>query len=680
MIPQQIQNQVNELRQTLNQHNHYYYVLDEPQIPDSEYDKLLHTLQDLETQYPELITPDSPTQRVGATPALAFDPVQHELPMLSLGNAFNADDVGDFNQRVCERLKRAQSEYVAEPKLDGLAISLRYEQGILVQAATRGDGSQGENVTQNVRTIKAIPLRLQGSDYPPILEVRGEIFMTKKGFHALNAKQRANNDRIFANPRNAAAGSLRQLDSRITATRPLNFYAYAVGIVESANLPPKHYAMLQQLKAWGLPVSSLIQVVNEVKGCLDYYEKILQQRDSLDFDIDGVVYKVNDFKAQETLGFVSRAPRWAVAHKLPAQEALTQVLAIEIQVGRTGALTPVARLAAVNVGGVVVTNATLHNLDEVRRKDIRVGDTVIVHRAGDVIPEVVRVQLEQRPADTQLFEMPETCPVCDSKTLRIEGEAVIRCSGGLFCSAQRKQALEHFVSRRAMDIEGLGSKIIEQIIEKSLVTNLADIYSVSRVQWAGLERMGDKSAANLINALQKSKQTTLARFLYALGIREVGETTARLLATYFGQLDKLMQASTAQLEAIDGVGTVVANNIYSFFREPHNIEVIEQFKNHGLYWAEHEVQIAEIETLPLKGKTIVLTGTLQTMTRDDAKQYLQDLGAKVSGSVSKKTHLVVAGEKAGSKLDKAQQLDIEVLDETQFIKFLENFNNSTGND
>ncbi|MCV6636292.1 NAD-dependent DNA ligase LigA [Candidatus Albibeggiatoa sp. nov. NOAA] len=672
MIPQAIQQQADELHRTLNQHNYNYYVLDEPQIPDSEYDKLLRTLQALEAQYPDLITPDSPTQRVGATPLTAFDSVKHEVPMLSLGNAFDDTEVSDFNQRVCERLKLAQVDYVAEPKLDGLAISLRYENGILVRAATRGDGHQGEDVTQNVKTIKAIPLRLQGEDFPPVLEVRGEVFMTKQGFHKLNEQQRANDDKVFANPRNAAAGSLRQLDSRITATRPLSFYSYAVGVVEQADLPAQHYDMLQQLKTWGLPVSPLIQVVTEVKGCLDYYQQILQQRDDLDFDIDGVVYKVNDLAAQETLGFVSRAPRWAVAHKLPAQEAITQVLAIEVQVGRTGALTPVARLAPVNVGGVTVTNATLHNLDEIRRKDVRAGDTVIVHRAGDVIPEVVRVQLEQRPADTQIFEMPETCPVCDSKTIQAEGEAVIRCSGGLFCAAQRKQALEHFASRRAMDIDGLGSKIIEQVVDKSFVKSLADIYQVSHAQWAGLERMGDKSANNVVKALENSKDTTLARFLYALGIREVGETTARLLAQHFGQLDTLMQAGTKQLEAVDGIGEVVAKSIYTFFREPHNIEVIEQLKAHGVHWPEHEVTSEQpsAETQPLQGKTIVLTGTLHEMTRDEAKQRLQDLGAKVSGSVSKKTHLVVAGEKAGSKLDKAQQLGIDVLDEAQFIQFL----------
>jgi DNA ligase (NAD+) len=668
MIPQSVQQQASELRHTLNQHNYYYYVLDEPRIPDSEYDKLLRRLQDLETQYPQLITPDSPTQRVGAKPLSAFEPVQHQIPMLSLGNAFNSDEVSDFDQRVCERLKVSQVDYVAELKLDGLAISLRYERGILVRAATRGDGYQGEDVTQNVKTIKAIPLRLQDENYPPVLEVRGEVFMTKQGFYKLNEQQRANNNKIFANPRNAAAGSLRQLDSRITATRPLHFYSYAVGVVEQAQLPEQHYDMLQQLKSWGLPVSPLTQVVWQVEGCLDYYQHILQQRDELDFDIDGVVYKVNNLAAQKKLGFVSRAPRWAIAHKLPAQEALTQVLAIEVQVGRTGALTPVARLKPVNVGGVTVTNATLHNIDEVRRKDVRVGDTVIVHRAGDVIPEVVRVELTQRPADTTLFEMPMTCPVCDSKTVRIEGEAVIRCSGGLFCAAQRKQALEHFASRRAMDIDGLGRKIIEQIVDKSMVNSLADIYSLSHAQWAGLERMGDKSAANLMNALQNSKQTTLARFLYALGIREVGEATARLLAQQFGQLDKLMQATVNELEAINDVGPVMAKHITSFFREPHNIEIIAQLKAHGIQWAEHEVQQAE--TLPLQGKTIVLTGTLQNMTRDEAKQRLQHLGAKVSASVSSKTDLVVAGEKAGSKLDKAQKLEIEVLDEAQFLDFL----------
>ncbi len=667
MIPQTIQQQISELRHTLNQHNYYYYVLDQPRIPDSEYDRLLHRLQDLETQYPQLVTADSPTQRVGAAPLAAFETVKHQIPMLSLSNAFDANKVNEFNQRICERLNLTQVEYVAEPKLDGLAISLRYEHGVLVQAATRGDGYQGENVTQNVKTIKAIPLQLQ-ADYPLILEVRGEIFMTKQIFNELNAQRRANNKKVFANPRNAAAGSLRQLDSRVTATRPLHFYSYAIGIVEQADLPNKHYDMLQQLKKWGLPTSPLVQVVQDTQGCLQYYQQILQQRDKLDFDIDGVVYKINDLAAQKTLGFVSRAPRWAIAHKLPAQEALTQVLAIEVQVGRTGALTPVARLAPINVGGVIVTNATLHNLDEVRRKDVRISDTVVVRRAGDVIPEVVSVQLEQRAVDSLPFEMPEFCPVCHSKTVRMENESIIRCSGGLFCAAQRKQALEHFASRRAMDISGLGSKIIAQLVDKSMVKSLADIYNLSHAQWCLLDRMGDKSADNLLNALEKSKNTTLARFLYALGIREVGETTAYLLAQHFGQLDTLMQADVEQLKAIDGVGAVVAKSIYHFFRELHNIEVIEQLKACGINWSEQMPK--QVETLPLQGKRIVLTGTLHGMSRDEAKQRLQTLGASVVNSVSKKTDLVIVGENAGSKLDKARMLNIEILDEEQFIALL----------
>lgn len=676
-ISPEITQQVLALRDTINQHNHAYYVLDDPQLPDKEYDKLVRDLEALEAQYPELISPDSPTQRVGATPLTSFKSVQHVIPMLSLSNAFDAQEVAEFEQRIEEKLGTTVIEFAVEPKLDGLAISLRYEEGILTQAATRGDGRSGEDVTQNVRTIAAIPLRLLGEDYPKVLEVRGEIFMSKTGFNVLNQQQRAKGEKTFANPRNAAAGSLRQLDAKITAKRPLRFYAYAVGEVTGAPLATHHTDMLRGLKKWGIPVTDLLDVVKGSQGCLDYYTKILAQRDQLDFDIDGVVYKVNQLSQQETMGFVSRAPRWAVAHKLPAQEALTVVNSIEVQVGRTGALTPVARLVAVEVGGVTVTNATLHNQDEIKRKDIRAGDTVIVRRAGDVIPEVVRSLPEKRPDNAPVFVFPTQCPVCAAPVTQEEGEAVIRCSAGLSCAAQRKQALQHFAARRAMDISGLGEKIIDQVIDKQLVHTPAELYQLSQEQWASLERMGEKSAINLIKALEKSKQTTLARFLYALGIREVGESTARALATHFYTLAAIESASLEQLQKVDDVGEIVAKNVHHFFRQSTNQQVIQQLRALGVYWDETipqpEDEKQKVNTR-FTDKTVVLTGTLTQLTRDEAKQHLLAMGAKVSGSISKKTDFLIAGENAGSKLTKAESLGVEVVDEQTLIDAVNELN------
>ena len=671
--PAKIQQQVAQLRDIIFEHNYYYYVLDEPRIPDGEYDSLMQELQALEAQYPDIITADSPTQRVGGAPLSAFAEVTHTIPMLSLGNAFEDEEVNDFDKRVRERLgveniEYTNIEYTAEPKLDGLAVSLRYENGSLVKAGTRGDGSHGEDVTQNIKTIKAIPLRLRGFDYPEVLEVRGEVFMPKAGFEKLNRRQAAKDEKTFANPRNAAAGSLRQLDSRVTATRPLTFFSYAVSVVEGAKLPNCHNEILHRLQTWGLPVSALVKVVHGVQSCLDYYQNILAQRDALPFDIDGVVYKVNRIEQQEKLGFVSRAPRWAIAHKFPAQEAVTQLLDIDVQVGRTGALTPVARLAPVNVGGATVTNATLHNIDEIKRKDVRVGDTVIVRRAGDVIPEVVRVILEKRPDNTQPFVFPNKCPICNSDVTRVGDEAVARCTGGSFCPAQRKQALEHFASRRAMDIDGLGEKLVEQLIDSDLVTNIADIYTLSHEQWAGLERMGQKSADNILKSLEKTKSTTLANFLYALGIREVGESTAHTLAQHFGSLEKLMQVNQVELQKVSDVGPIMAKHIVAFFRQARNREIIQRLQDAGIHWGENEP--APVAKQSLAGQTFVLTGTLTGMTRNEAKTRLQALGAKVSGSVSKKTSCVVAGEKAGSKLDKAQALGVKVIDEAGLIALL----------
>ena len=674
-ITPQIQKQAAQLRDSINKHNYYYYVLDDPKLPDSEYDRLMRELLALEKEYPELITPDSPTQRVGASPLSSFSEVAHAIPMLSLGNAFDDDEVHGFDKRARKQLDIDNIEYAVELKLDGLAVSLRYENGLLVTGATRGDGHRGEDVTQNVKTIKSIPLRLLGDDFPKVLEVRGEVFMPKAGFKKYNEQKLADGKKLSSNPRNAAAGSLRQLDASRTASRPLSFISYAIGEVEGGVLPSSHSEILRRLQVWGLPISKYSEVVQGSRACLDYYYKILAQRDSLPFDIDGVVYKVNQISQQESLGFVSRAPRWAIAHKFPAEEVLTQVLDIDVQVGRTGALTPVARLAPVNVAGVVVTNATLHNQDEIKRKDVRVGDTVIVRRAGDVIPEVVSVLLDKRPENTQAYVLPNKCPVCSAEVARVVGEAVVRCTGGLFCAAQRKQALQHFASRRAMEIDGLGEKLVEQLIDRDLVKSIADIYILKHEQWTSLERMGKKSADKILKALDKSKSTTLARFLYALGIREVGENTSKILAKHFVSLDKIMQADEKDLEKLPDIGPVVAQSVVAFFKESHNLEVIQSFKSAGVHWDETEVEAdknkSEVQDQALAGQIFVLTGTLMSMPRNTAKARLEALGAKVSGSVSKKTTCVVAGEKAGSKLTKAQNLGVKVIDEEEFVALLE---------
>lgn len=663
-----IAKQAKDLREQINYHNYRYYVLDDPEIPDKEYDRLLRELEKLEAAHPDLITSDSPTQRVGATPLSRFTEVQHLLPMLSLGNAFDEQEVTDFDRRARERLDCDEIIYAAEPKLDGLAISLIYENGVLVRGATRGDGFTGEDVTQNVRTIETIPLRLVGKKHPQLLEVRGEVIMSKSGFEQLNQQQRDKDEKTFANPRNAAAGSLRQLDAKITAARPLSFYSYGVGKIEDGVLPETQMAVLEQLRDWGLRLNPEAGIVKGVKGCLDYYARLQRKRDALDYDIDGVVYKVNDLKQQETLGFVSRAPRWAIAHKFPAQEEMTVLQAIDVQVGRTGALTPVARLEPVFVGGVTVTNATLHNQDEIERKDIRIGDTVIIRRAGDVIPEVVSVVLLKRPKNAKKFHMPTHCPVCDSEVIRLENEAVARCTGGLYCPAQRKEAIKHFASRKAMDIEGLGDKLVEQLVDNELVHDLADIYHLSIDNVAALERMAEKSASNLIASIEKSKDTKLARFIFALGIRQVGETTAKTLARYFGSLDRLMSATEAELIAVPDVGPIVAASIAHFFHEPHNRKVIGKLQQAGVRWEDVEVKAKKSQ--PLAGKTFVITGTLSGMSRDEAKAQLEEQGAKVASSVSKKTDYVIVGESPGSKATKAEELGVNMLDEAGFLRLL----------
>jgi len=657
------------LREQVNHHNYLYYVLDQPEIPDSEYDRLLRELRQIEQQFPELVTLDSPTQRVGAEPLKAFGQVRHEVPMLSLDNAFSDAGLADFDRRIHDRLKSAAPvEYVGEPKLDGLAVSLLYEQGVLTRGATRGDGTTGEDITLNVRTIESIPLRLLGEGYPARLEVRGEVFMSHAGFAELNWRTLAEGGKPFVNPRNAAAGSLRQLDPQITAARPLEFYCYGIGLVADGTLPDTHYATLQALKGWGQRVYAGIEKLVGIEACRDYYQRLAGQRDSLPFDIDGVVFKVNDYALQERLGFVARAPRWAIARKFPAQEELTRVLDIDVQVGRTGAITPVARLEPVFVGGVTVTNATLHNEDEVRRKDVRIGDTVIVRRAGDVIPEVVAVVRERRPKSARRFVMPKQCPVCGSDIECAEGESVARCTGGLYCSAQRKEAIKHFASRKAMGIDGLGDKLVEQLVDAGLVNDVADLYRLDEEQLAGLERMGAKSAHNLLQALDNSKHPEFARFLYALGIREVGEATAATLAAHFDSLEDLMAADQAQLEALPDIGPVVAQHIVTFFRQPHNREVLKKLlENAGIRCRVEKRATAQ----PLAGLTFVLTGALDSLTRDQAKARLQALGARVAGSVSKHTSYVVAGNEAGSKLAKAEQLGVPVLNEAQLLELLE---------
>ncbi|MEZ5452712.1 MAG: NAD-dependent DNA ligase LigA [Thiothrix sp.] len=657
----EVEQQIEKLREQLRYHNHRYYVLDDPEIPDVEYDRLFRKLQALEAEHPQLVTPDSPTQRVGAAPLSEFGEIRHAIPMLSLGNVFSDEELLAFDKRIHDRLKSDDEiEYVAEPKLDGLAISLLYENGIFTRAATRGDGETGEDVTHNVRTIEAVPLRLLGEGWPSVLEVRGEIYMPKAGFNALNERLRNEGTKTFVNPRNAAAGSLRVLDSRITAQRPLTIFCYAVGQVEGGEMPTTHYAILRQLATWGFRVCPEIRVVQGAHGCLGFYREIGAKRDRLPYDIDGVVYKVNSIALQQDLGFVSRAPRWATAHKFPAQEETTVLEDVEFQVGRTGALTPVARLKPVFVGGVTVSNATLHNMDEIERKDVRIGDTVIVRRAGDVIPEVARVIVERRPQNARQIEMPTHCPVCGSDVQRPDGEAVFRCTGGLYCPAQVKEAIKHFASRKAMNIDGLGDKLVEQFFEQGLIRHVDDLYRLQAEQVAALERMGDKSADNLVKALEKSKATTLERFIFALGIREVGEATAKTLARHFGSLETLQTAEEETLKRVPDVGPVVAANIAQFFGETHNRDTIQHLRELGVHWQNYAAQPPE--ALPLAGKTYVITGTL-SRSRDEIKVDLEALGAKVAGSVSKKTTALIAGENAGSKLDKAQSLGVAVIGE-----------------
>lgn len=668
--PKRIRERVEQLREQIRHHNHLYYALDAPEISDAEYDALLRELQELEAEHPDLVTDDSPTQRVGAEPVAAFAAVRHEQPMLSLDNAFSDEELESFDRRIRERLKTdAEIEYAAEPKLDGLAVSLLYEDGTLTRGATRGDGATGEDITRNVRTIGSIPLKLVGRDYPQRLEVRGEVYMTHAGFRQLNAAAEKAGGKTFVNPRNAAAGSLRQLDPKVTAKRPLEFFCYGAGLVEGTELPERHLDVLEQLKAWGQRIYPEVRRVKGLKGCHDYYQEMERRRESLDFDIDGVVFKVDRRDLQEQLGYVSRAPRWAIARKFPAQEANTVLREVEWQVGRTGVLTPVARLEPVFVGGVTVTNATLHNPDEIERKDIRLGDTVVVRRAGDVIPQVVAVVKAKRPRGARRISLPKQCPVCHSDVVRDEGAAALRCSGGLHCPAQRKAGLMHFASRRAMDIDGLGEKLIEQLVDNDMVHDAADLYALTQDQLAGLDRMAEKSAQNLIRALEQSKEVTLPRFIHALGIPEVGEATAKALAGHFGSLDTLMSADADALQEVPDVGPVVAREIATFFDQKHNREVIDRLRERGV---EPPAQaITRRAELPLKGQSWVLTGTLDSMTREEAKERLEALGAKVTGSVSKKTDYVVAGSAAGSKLAKAEQLGIEVLVEQTFIRRLE---------
>jgi len=667
-----IEQQLTELRTTLRHHEYLYHVMDAPEVPDAEYDRLLRELRELEAQHPDLITPDSPTQRVGAAPLSAFTQIRHEVPMLSLDNVFDEESFLAFNKRVQDRLKSTDAlSYCCELKLDGLAVSILYENGVLIRAATRGDGTTGEDITSNVRTIRAIPLKLHGDNIPARLEVRGEVFLPQAGFEKINEEARRTGGKIFANPRNAAAGSLRQLDPRITAKRPLTFFCYGVGILEGGELPRSHFERLQQFKRWGLPVSDRIRICDTPQAVLDFYHKVAEDRPQLGFDIDGVVIKVDSLDLQEQLGFVARAPRWAVAFKFPAQEQMTWVRDVEFQVGRTGAITPVARLEPVHVAGVLVSNATLHNADEIARLGLKIGDKVVIRRAGDVIPQVVNVIESERPAETRDVEFPTHCPVCGSDVERVEGEAVTRCTGGLICGAQRKESLKHFVSRRAMDVDGMGDKIIDQLVEKEYVHTPADLFRLTAGKLTGLDRMGPKSAQNIVNALEKSKETTFARFLYALGIREVGEATAAGLAAYFGTLEALIAASIDELQKVPDVGIVVATHVRHFLDEESNREVIRQLVEEvGIHWAAPVVVNAEEIDSPFAGKTIVLTGSLSQMSRDDAKAALLALGAKVAGSVSKKTDLVIAGEAAGSKLAKAQELGIAVIDEAEMIRLL----------
>ena len=659
------------LRQTLRKYEYHYHVLDNPLVPDAEYDRLMNELKNLEWQHPEWITPDSPTQRVGAKPLEGFAQITHELPMLSLDNAFSDEELDGFLRRI-ENLIAQDPEkmtFCCEPKLDGLAVSILYENGSLVQAATRGDGTTGEDITANIRTIRNIPLKLNLENPPARLEVRGEVFMPQKGFNLLNERALEKGEKTFANPRNAAAGSLRQLDPKVTRQRPLELNAYSIGIYESDDeLPSTHYDRLQWLKSIGIPVNGEIRLATGREELLKFYAEIQSKRPNLGYDIDGTVLKVNDIALQEQLGFISRSPRWAIAYKFPAQEEMTVLNDVEFQVGRTGAITPVAKLEPVFVAGVTVSNATLHNGDEIERLGVVIGDTVIIRRAGDVIPQIIGVVKERRPENAKKIHFPTACPVCQSAVIRIEGEAVARCTGGLFCAAQRKEALKHFVSRKAMDIDGVGEKLIEQLMARELIHTLADLFKLDLTSLMRLERMGEKSAQNALNSIEKSKSTTLARFLYALGIREVGEATALNLANHFGTLAAIREANLETLIQVQDVGEVVANHIFRFWQEPHNVEVVEDLIKQGVHW--QDVVQVEIADNPLKNKNVVLTGTLTQLTRDEAKALLQSLGCKVSGSVSSKTDYLIAGEKAGSKLTKAQELGITVLSEQDFVNLI----------
>ena len=659
---------ITELRRLLSEYSYHYHILDEPMVPDAEYDRLFQELGRLEEKHPDLVSADSPTQRVGEQPLSEFSEIRHEVPMLSLDNAFSNEELIAFDKRVRDRLDLENIRYTAETKLDGLAISLLYEQGNLVRGATRGDGTTGEDVTSNIRTIKNIPLtlRLADSPYPARLEVRGEVFMTKSGFEELNKNRQAQEEKIFANSRNAAAGSLRQLDPRITASRPLRFLAHGIGVVRGGEIPSSHFDILQSLKKWGLPVSTETERVAGMEECMDFHREMLEKRPQLPHEIDGIVFKVDDLKLQAALGFVSRAPRWAIAYKFPPEEALTEVLDIEVQVGRTGAMTPVARLKPVHVGGVTVTNATLHNMDEMQRKDVRVGDTVVVRRAGDVIPEIVRVLPERRPETAQAFRMPDHCPVCHSPAVRVEGEAVLRCTGGLHCRAQATQSIIHFASRRAMDIEGLGDKLVEQLFDTGLIQNIADLYQLEHEKVAALERMGDKSTENLLQAIEASKNARFNKLIYALGIREVGETTAGNLARHF-TLEEIKAAPEETLREVRDIGPVVAKNIVTFFLDERNITIVDKVLNAGVHWEDGQ----EVKPADLEGMTFVITGALASISRNEAKEKLIARGAKVSGSVSGKTDYLVAGENPGSKFDKARELNVDIINEARLLEMLD---------
>ena len=667
MTRSQAHKRADELRRLIEHHNYGYYVLDDPEVPDAEYDRLMRELEDIESGNPELVTPDSPTQRVSGTPQDGFESVRHRVPMLSLGNAFSEDEVADFQRRVEQGLERSDIVYVAEPKLDGVAISLTYQDGLLTTAATRGDGERGEDVTANVRTIRAIPLKLRGTGWPDLLEVRGEIYMPRAGFDAFNRHAIEQGDKPLVNPRNGAAGSLRQLDPQLTAKRPLALFAYATATREG--LPDTQFAALNQLRDWGFPVNPEIRQVEGIKGCLDYHARMAAKRPTLGYDIDGVVYKVDRFDQQGFLGFISKAPRWALAHKFPAEEEITRLLAIDIQVGRTGALTPVARLEPVFVGGVTVTNATLHNEDEIRRKDVRAGDWVVVRRAGDVIPEVARAIHQRRESELPEFHMPDSCPECDSAVERIEGEAAARCTGLLICPAQLKHGIRHLATRKAMDIEGLGDKLVDQLVEQGMVKTVVDLYRLSHAQLASMERMGGKSADNLLKALQRSKKPGLDRLLYALGIREVGEVTAHSLAAHFGTMQALLDASEEELIEVSDVGPIVASHVAAFFQQERNRRVIEELGSAGVEWQALEEKAGE---QPLAGETWVLTGAL-SMPRIQAKNLLESLGAKVSSSVSGKTSTLLVGEAAGSKLTRALKLGVKVISESDFVEFLSDY-------